>query len=251
MEKSPSHHTPSRSFVGSQARQAVTLKPMKPTTVRDSRFLLGRRSSAIRSVATTGDATDPRARGKEPATTTKTTKTTMQTRGRRATVSIFALVLAVLAGCASVARASPGDSFCEYWAAHLTCVAIWDATTCDANSLCTHNGSDCELTDESTHQMSVLEKSAPQSVALVMQIQTCTAISSEGECTSYCAWDDGNCLLADSFFTATYATCYEPETEETETSGTKCPETSGASRVGAGTATFVAGAVATAGLLLA
>jgi hypothetical protein len=280
----------------------------------------------------------------------------MQTRGRRATVSIFALVLAVLAGCASVARASPGDSFCDYWAAHLTCVAIQDAPTCDANSLCTHNGSDCELTDQGAHQMSVLAKTAPQSVALAMQLQTCTAITSAGECTGYCAWDD-NCLFADSFYTATYATCYKPETEtssgdsfcdywaahltcvaiwdattcdanslcthngsdceltdesthqtsilaesglqsvalamqlqtctaitsagectgycawddgnclpadsfftatyatcykpETETSGTKCPETSGASRVGAGTATFVAGAVATAGLFLA
>jgi hypothetical protein len=171
----------------------------------------------------------------------------MQTRGRRATVSIFALVLAVLAGCASVARASPGDSFCDYWAAHLTCVAIWDATTCDANSLCTHNGSDCELTDESTHQTSILAESGLQSVALAMQLQTCTAITSAGECTGYCAWDD-NCLFADSFYTATYATCYKPETE---TSGTKCPETSGASRVGAGTATFVAGAVTTAGLFLA
>ena len=174
----------------------------------------------------------------------------MQTRGRRATVSIFALVLAVLAGCASVARASPGDSFCDYWAAHLTCVAIWDATTCDANSLCTHNGSDCELTDESTHQMNILTKSDTQSVAVATQIQTCLPITSAGSCTGYCNWDD-QCVIAESFLTAMYATCYKPETE---TSGTKCPETSetsGASRVGAGTATFVAGAVATAGLLLA
>ena len=236
MEKSPSHHTPSRSFVGSQARQAVTLKPMKPTTVRDSRFLFGRRSSAIRSVAATGDATGPRARGKEPATTTKTKKTTMQTRGRRATVSIFTLALAVLAGCASVARASPGDSFCDYFAAQLTCAEISDATTCDANSLCTHNGSDCELTDGDVQATSYMTKTDAQSVAVVTQLATCLAIASQGSCTGDCAWEAPVCGISNSFLLATYATC----------SGT-----SGASRVGAGTATFVAGAVATAGLLLA
>ena len=238
MEKSQSHHTPSRSFVGSQARQAVTLKPMKPTTVRDSRFLFGRRSSAIRSVAATGDATDRRARGKEPATTTtkKKTKKTMQTRGRRATVSICTLALAVLAGCANVARASPGDSFCDYFAAQLTCAGISDVTTCEANSLCTHSGSECELTDESTHAASWLTKTDAQSVAVATQLVTCLAITSDESCTGDCAWDAPTCGMSDSFLAATYA---------------KCSGTSGASRVGAGTATFVAGAVATAGLLLA
>jgi hypothetical protein len=192
----------------------------------------------MRSVSAPGDATDPRARGKEPATTkkTKTTTTTMQTRGRRATVSIFALALAVLAGCASVARASPGDSFCDYFAAQLTCAGISDATTCDANSLCTHSGSDCELTDDSTHAASYLTKTDAQSVAVVTQLATCLAIASQGSCTGDCEWQAPGCGISSNFFTATYATC----------SGT-----SGASRVGAGTATFVAGAVATAGLLLA
>ena len=199
----------------------------------------------MRSVSAPGYATDPRARGKEPATTKKTKtkkkKKTMQTRGRRAMVSIFALALAVLAGCASVARASPGDSFCDYFAAQLTCAGISDATTCDANSLCTHSGSDCELTDDSTHAASYRTKTDAQSVAVVTQSATCLAITSQGSCTGDCEWQasatpSAICGISSNFFTATYATC----------SGT-----SGASRVGAGTATFVAGAVATAGLLLA
>ena len=186
----------------------------------------------MRSVPSAGDATEP--------TTTKTKKTktkkTMQTRGRRSTVSVFTLVLAVLAGCASVARASPGDSFCEYFAAALTCAEISDATTCNANSLCTVSGSDCELKDADTHTASYFTKTDAQSVAVVTQYDTCDDITSQGSCTGDCAWDAGDCVMSESFFEATYA---------------KCPGTSGASRVGAGTATFVAGAVATAGLLLA
>jgi hypothetical protein len=192
----------------------------------------------MRSVSAAGDATDPRARGKEPATTTKKkkkTKKTMQTRGRRATVSICTLALAVLAGCANVARAAPGDSFCDYFAATLTCAEISDATTCNANSLCTF-GSECELTDADTHAMEFGTKTDAQSVAVIMQLGTCLAIQSEGSCTGDCAWNGLLCDMSESFLTAAYA---------------KCPGTSGASRVGAGTATFVAGAVATAGLLLA
>jgi hypothetical protein len=187
----------------------------------------------MRSVPSAGDATEP--------TTTKTkkktkTKKTMQTRGRRSTVSVFTLVLAVLAGCASVARASPGDSFCEYFAATLTCAEISDATTCNANSLCTVSGSDCDLTNAGTHALSYLTKTDAQSVAVATQLTTCLAITSQGSCTGDCTWDAGTCGMSNSFLLATYA---------------KCPGTSGASRVGAGTATFVAGAVATAGLLLA
>jgi len=159
----------------------------------------------------------------------------MQTRGRRATVSICTLALAVLAGCANVARASPGDSFCEYYAAESTCTEISDATTCNANSLCTF-GSECELTDDSTHAMSILSKTDAQSVAVATQLGKCLAITSEGSCTGDCTWDAPTCVMSDSFLKATYA---------------KCSGTSDASRVGAGTATFVAGAVATAGLLLA
>jgi hypothetical protein len=161
----------------------------------------------------------------------------MQTRGRRATVSICTLALAVLAGCANVARASPGDSFCDYFAAQLTCAEISDATTCNANSLCTYSGTDCELTDESTYATSWLTKTDAQSVAVTMQLGTCLAITSEGECVGDCAWNAPLCDMSDGFLNRQYALCGAG--------------TSDASRVGAGTATFVAGAVATAGLLLA
>jgi len=159
----------------------------------------------------------------------------MHTRGRRSTVSVSTLALAVLAGCASVARAAPGDSFCDYFAATKTCSEISDATTCDANSLCTFDG-ECGLTDVDTHALSFLAKTDAQSVAVATQLGTCLAITSEGSCTGDCAWNAPVCDMSDSFLAATYA---------------KCSGTSGASRVGAGTATFVAGAVATAGLLLA
>ena len=160
----------------------------------------------------------------------------MQTRGRRSTLSVSTLVLAVLAGSASVARASsPGDSFCDYFAATLTCTGYSDATTCNANSLCTF-GSECDLKDQSTHAASWLTKTDAQSKAVAAQLGECMAITSEASCTGDCAWSETMCDMSDSFLTATYA---------------KCSGKSGASRVGAGTATFVAGAVATAGLLLA
>ena len=192
----------------------------------------------MRSVSAAGDATDPRARGKEPATTTKKTKKTkktMQTRGRRSTVSVSTLVLAVLAGCANVARAAPGDSFCDYYSATLTCAGISDETTCNANSLCTF-GSECDLKDQNTHAASWLTKTDAQSVAVATQLGKCMAITSEASCTGDCAWAGFLCDMSNSFLEATYE---------------KCSGKSGASRVGAGTATFVAGAVATAGLLLA
>lgn len=169
------------------------------------------------------------------------TKTMMtMTRGRRAT-SALTLLLAVLAGFGGSTQAAPGDSFCDYFAASLTCAVIMDATTCNANSLCGVNGSECELTNSLNYMLGVYAATDTISKDYVAQVNSCDSISSQGSCTGDCAWDANasageQCGVSATFTTTTYA---------------RCGSTSDAARVGAGTATIVAAAVSTAGILLA
>ena len=152
--------------------------------------------------------------------------------------SALTLLLAVLAGFGGSTQAAPGDSFCDYFAASVTCTAITDATTCNANSLCSVSGSDCVLTNDSAHMLSVLAATDAISTDYAAQVTSCTGISSQGSCTGNCEWDasSSDCGPSSAFTLTTYA---------------RCGSTSDAARVGAGTATFVAAAVSTAGFLLA
>jgi hypothetical protein len=86
--------------------------------------------------------------------------------------------------------------------------------------------------------LSVFAATDTISTDYVAQVMTCASISSQGSCTGNCEWDASasDCGASGAFTTTTYA---------------RCGSTSGASRVGAGTATFVAAAVSTAGFLLA